>query len=128
MSGSPTAPTAASAVPAQRRVWHFLEMLLAMAVGMLVLPPVEDLFFSVPAGAADLHLLVMAANMSAGMLVWMLVRRHSWSRIVVMVAAMWAPTLALAVPYHLDALDGTTLIAAGHVLMLPCMFLALRAR
>lgn len=125
MSGSSTAP---SAVPAQRRVWHFLEMLLAMAVGMVVLPPVEELFWTVPEGAAHLHMLVMAGNMSVGMIVWMLVRRHPWLRIVAMVAAMWAPFLALAVPYHLGALDGDTLIAAGHVLMLPCMFLALRAR
>lgn len=112
------------ALAAQRRVWQFLEMLLAMAAGMLVLPPFQDTLWNVPADRADLHLLVMTANMAIGMLAWMLVRRHPWKPVAAMTAAMAVPFLLLAPLYHAAVVDGDLLMIGGHALMLPCMFLA----
>lgn len=113
-----------NALAAQRRVWEFLEMLLAMAAGMLVLPPFQNALWNVPADRADLHLLVMTANMALGMLAWMLVRRHAWQPVAAMIAAMGVPFLLLAPFYYGAGIDGDTLMIVGHALMLPCMFLA----
>jgi hypothetical protein len=77
----------------------------------------------VPAERADLHVFVMTCNMTAGMLVWALVRRHPS---VPMIADMWAPCLLLASLHYLGVVAGDLLMAGGHVLMLPCMFLAAR--
>ncbi|MBM7789842.1 hypothetical protein [Tenggerimyces flavus] len=113
-----------NALAAQRRVWEFLEMLLAMAAGMLVLPPFQNALWNVPADRADLHLLVMTANMAVGMLAWMLVRRHAWRPVAAMIAAMGVPFLLLAPLYYGAGIDGDTLMIVAHALMLPCMFLA----
>jgi hypothetical protein len=43
-----------------------------------------------------------------------------------MIAAMWIPYLLLTVPYLLGSIDGDVLTMGGHVLMLPCMLLAVR--
>ncbi len=114
------------ALAAQRRVWQFLEMLLAMAAGMLVLPPFQNTLWNVPADRADLHLLVMTANMAIGMLAWMLVRRHPWKPVAAMIAAMGIPFVLLAPFYYAAMADGDILMIGGHALMLPCMFLASR--
>jgi flagellar biosynthetic protein FliP len=79
---STPAPTA-RAVLTHRRFWrHFLEMLIAMVVGVVALGPLwPDL-----QGGSELHVLVMATNMTIGMAVWMAVRRHGG----------WLPAMILA--------------------------------
>lgn len=117
-------PEEATASAAQRLCWDFLEMVLAMLAGMLVLAPVWAVLW--PRQAPELHVLVMATDMALGMAVWMRVRKHRWTYVLTMVAAMYVPLGLLLVPYGLGALDGDVLDVAVHVAMLPFMFLAMR--
>ena len=88
--------------PTWRFIRHFLEMLAAMVLGMLVLGPLWPTIDRV-----ELQALVMATNMTIGMAALMAVRRHAWPGIVEMSAAMYAPFIILFVPYW------TGLITAG---------------
>ncbi len=60
-----------------------------------------------PAAAA----MVMATNMTIGMVLRMRIRRHAWRPIVEMSAAMYLPFVLLFVPYWLGAVSGGS--AAG---------------
>ncbi|GAA4436012.1 hypothetical protein ACFQV2_26520 [Actinokineospora soli] len=105
-----------------RFVGHYVEMVVAMLVGMMVLDPLW------PAGwtaRADVGAVVMATDMTVAMVLWMAVRRHSWPRIAEMAAVMYLPFLALLVPYWFDALSGSALMVAGHVIMFPLMLAAM---
>jgi flagellar biosynthetic protein FliP len=106
-------------------VWHFvrhyLEMVVAMLVGMYTLGGVEDLVLPSVTVRADVGVLVMATNMAIGMGAWMRVRRHSWRAIVEMSAAMYVPFVVLLVPFWGGAIGEHTLMAWGHLLMLPAM-------
>ena len=112
-----------------RRTWHlvrhYLEMLVAMVVGMVVLGPLEALVWPGLDDRVDVHALVMATNMAIGMGAWMRFRRHSWPAVLEMSAAMYVPFAVLLVPYWAGAVSGSFLFTAGHVLMLPAMALAM---
>ena len=91
------APAAPGRRGARRFLRHFLEMTAAMVAGMLLLGPV---WRAATAGLAvfdrpDVDALVMAANMTAGMTVWMRHRGHGWAPVAEMGAAMFAPFLLL---------------------------------
>jgi len=104
---------------------HYLEMVAAMFVGMLVLGPVWTALFpglsASPAAAA----MVMATDMALGMAAWMGARGHGRKAVVEMCAAMYAPFVVLLVPYALGVIDGGALMIGGHVLMFPAMALAM---
>ncbi len=104
---------------------HFVEMVVAMAVGMVALGPLWSLVAPGLVQRPGPHALVMATNMTVGMALWMRIRRHPWPRIAEMSAAMYLPFLVLLVPYSLGALSAGTLMAAGHVLMLILMLAAM---
>ena len=110
-------------------VWHFvrhyLEMVVAMLVGMYTLGGVENLVLPSVTLRADVGVLVMATNMAIGMGAWMRFRGHSWPAVTQMSAAMYVPFAVLLVPYWLGAVSGGLLMTAGHVLMLPAMALAM---
>jgi hypothetical protein len=59
------ASRAATAVPSHRRLWHYLEMLLAMAAGMLLLTPVAEAYGL----CQPTRRICMAGTMTAGMVV-----------------------------------------------------------
>lgn len=123
---SPQSRTARSAIrPHLRFVGHFLEMLIAMAVGMFALAPLWSFVTPGLISRADTHTLVMATNMTLGMALWMKIRRHSWPRIAEMSAAMYLPFVVLLVPYWLGAISGGALMAVGHLLMVPAMLAAM---
>ena len=100
---------------------HYVEMVVSMLVGMFALGPLWSMALPALADHPAADALVMATNMSIGMAVWMAIRRHSWPRIAEMVAAMYAPFLALLVPYFLGAVSGHGLMMGGHVLMFVTM-------
>ena len=106
-------------------VRHYLEMVVAMVVGMVVLGPVWNLVWPGLSGHVAADAMVMATDMAVGMGGWMRFRGHSWSAITVMSAAMYLPFLVLLVPYAAGSITGGALMAAGHVLMLPAMALAM---
>jgi flagellar biosynthetic protein FliP len=112
-----------------RHTWHlvrhYLEMVVAMVVGMVVLGPLEGLVWPGLDDRVDVHAVVMATNMAIGMAAWMRFRGHSWPAIAEMSAAMYVPFAVLLVPYWAGAVSGSFLFTAGHVLMLPAMALAM---
>jgi hypothetical protein len=105
-----------------RFVWHYVEMVIAMLAGMFALAPLwPDAWLARP----EVDALVMATNMTIGMTVAMVLRRHSWARIGEMAAAMYLPFLVLLVPFRLGALSAMGLMTAGHVIMFPLMLAAM---
>ena len=115
-----------------RTAWHFvrhyLEMVAAMLVGMVVLGQAENLLFPAVHVGADVGVMIMATNMAIGMGVWMRVRGHSWRGIAEMSASMYVPFALLLVPFWAGAIDGGALMTWGHVLMLPAMALVMVLR
>jgi hypothetical protein len=112
---------------------HYVEMVLAMFVGMGVL--------TMPLGAAlglvglSLHdsdaLMIsgMALTMTAPMVAWMRYRGHAWSPCADMTAAMVIPTLGvLALLWSGLVVDLGTLLVIEHVVMLPSMLVAMLLR
>jgi hypothetical protein len=124
--------TAAPRHSRTRSAWHlvrhYLEMVVAMVAGMVVLGPVWHLLWPGLSGHVAAGALVMATDMAIGMGGWMRFRGHSWGAIGVMSAAMYAPFLALLVPYAAGAVSGGTVMTAGHLLMLPAMAAAMAYR
>jgi hypothetical protein len=113
----------------RRFVRHFLEMLVAMIVGMALLMPLWGLAgLPVLGPYPELHALWMATTMTVGMSAWMAFRRHSWPAIAEMALAMYVPFVLLFLPYWAGVLSGEGVILAGHVLMLPAMVLAMLRR
>jgi flagellar biosynthetic protein FliP len=119
----------------KRFLWHYVEMIIAMGVGMLVLGAARagvlallDVELS-SATQPEITALLMAFDMSVGMVVWMRYRGHGWASTLEMVAAMFAPVVVLA-PFTLaGAMSGNSLMTATHVAMLPLMLaLMLRRR
>ncbi|MEU8249126.1 hypothetical protein [Nonomuraea sp. NPDC048916] len=125
-----TTPRVAVSGARMRFLRHYVEMVLAMVAGMLLLGPIWD---AVTADSAlfartDVGVLVMATNMTLGMSIWMRYRGHGWAPIAEMGAAMYAPFAVLLVPHWLGALSEHGLMLAGHVLMLPAMLLVMLFR
>ena len=100
-------------------VRHYLEMLAAMAVGMIALG-----HFWSPA-RVDLAAAWMATTMAIGMAVWMWHRGHSGAAIAEMTAAMYAPFLLLLIPWWAGLIPGEAVLIGGHLLMLPAMVVPL---
>jgi hypothetical protein len=110
--------------PARRRfVRHYLEMVVAMLVGMAVLGPLENLLpgFEGVRAHPELDALVMATNMTAAMVAWMRFRRHGWAATGEMAAAMYLPFVVLFPPLWTGLLDGDATLMLGHVLMFAAM-------
>lgn len=124
--------TTTTTVPLRRRprvrfALHYLEMLVAMAAGMVLLAPVWTVVPGVPDGGI-VPLLLMVLDMTAGMGAWMKVRGHSWAGTAEMCAWMAAPFLLLLPPYAVGAVSEGTVTGTGHVLMLGTMLVAMLRR
>jgi putative intracellular protease/amidase len=102
-----------------RFVWHYAEMAIAMMLGMLLLGLVWSAVL--PDTRFDVGTLIMAADMTIGMAVWMRIRRHSWPRINEMSLAMFLPFLILLVPYWFGAVSESLVMSVGHTLMFVAM-------
>ncbi|MGP3956183.1 DJ-1/PfpI family protein [Nonomuraea sp. 3N208] len=111
-----------------RFVWHYIEMVIAMSLGMVLLGPVWGAVLPDAITRVDVGTLTMAADMSIGMAVWMRVRRHSWAAIAEMSLAMVVPFLVLLVPYWFGVLPGHLVMSIGHVLMFVFMALVMLRR
>jgi hypothetical protein len=117
----------------RRFIRHYLEMVLAMVAGMVVLGPLESVALGA-LGAShaldrpELNVLVMATNMTVAMSAWMRFRGHTWAPVAEMAAAMYLPFVVLFVPLWLGTITEATLMFAGHLLMLPAMALAMLLR
>jgi hypothetical protein len=112
---------------------HLAEMAVAMTAGMVLLDQVWRVAFSalgaVTFGARpDVSAVVMATSMTIGMTVWMVHREHSAAAVAEMGAAMYVPYLVPLVPYWAGVVPGDAAVAAGHVLMMPAVVLAMLHR
>ncbi|WP_214320551.1 hypothetical protein [Nonomuraea sediminis] len=109
---------------------HYVEMVIAMFVGMFAL----DLLWSALgihlsyAGEPELAYLLMAFDMSLGMAAWMRFRGHAWVPTLEMCAAMFLPIVPLFPLLWLGAIDGMTVMVAAHVAMFPLMLAAMLRR
>jgi hypothetical protein len=108
-------------------VRHYLEMVVAMVLGMVILGPLESALLT-PLGwftsihaVPELDALVMATNMTAAMVVWMRYRGHGWAATNEMALAMYLPFVVLFPPLWLGFITPAAMLAGGHLLMLPAM-------
>jgi flagellar biosynthetic protein FliP len=113
---------------ALRFAGHYLEMVAAMAVGMVLLGPVWHSAWPGLADRPDLDVVVMATNMSIGMAAWMRLRGHGWGGIGWMCASMYAAFAVVLPLYWAGLVDAGTMSTAGHLLMLPFMLLVMLRR
>ncbi len=125
-----TIATRPSTQPSTRRRWfafagHYLEMVVAMVIGMIALAPIWNALWPAYADRADTMALSMATDMTVAMVAWMAVRGHSRRGIALMSAAMVLPFAVLAVPYWAGVMPGSWLVPLGHVVMLPLMAVAM---
>jgi hypothetical protein len=111
-----------------RFVGHYVEMVLAMFVGMGLLALPWMLIWPGMRDYPVLDTLVMAANMTIGMAAWMAIRGHDRRMIVEMSVAMVAPFVVLLAPHATGAITADTLMSAGHVLMFITMLAAMLLR
>ncbi len=112
----------------RRFAGHYLEMVVSMLAGMMLLDPVWTSIFRGLSEQILPYTLVMAANMTLGMGLWMWLRGHSWRMIGEMSAAMVAPFVLLLVPTLLGLLTGHELMMIGHTLMLVTMLIPMLVR
>jgi flagellar biosynthetic protein FliP len=111
---------------ARNFIRHYVEMLVAMALGMLVLGLPLSMVLSDPPAA---HLLGMAFAMTVPMVAWMRYRGHGWAPASEMAASMFVPTFA-AIGLRWGGLveDVDVLLGIQHVAMLPSMLVAMLLR
>ena len=123
--------------PTGHFIRHYVEMLIAMFLGMFVLgtPAVAALsavgmsWAELRADAPTLLLLGMATTMTVPMVGWMRYRRHGWRPSMEMAASMFVPTFAvLALLWTGVVADIDTLLVIEHVAMLPSMLAAMLLR
>jgi transcriptional regulator GlxA family with amidase domain len=122
-----------------RRHWgrfalHYLEMVVAMLVGMFVLGgalravlAVAGVEYSI-ARFPELVIVEMGLTMALGMAAWMRYRGHGWPATLEMSAAMLVPAVAFALLVWLDLLDGGSAMMLEHTVMFPLMLLVMLRR
>jgi hypothetical protein len=116
---------------------HYVEMLVAMFLGMAVLGGA----FAVLLGAVgievdswrtdapELLLLGMAFTMSAPMVAWMRHRGHGWAPAWEMTASMFVPSAAAIALLWAGAVEDTdALLAIQHIAMFPAMLAVMLLR
>jgi hypothetical protein len=113
----------------RRFTLHYLEMVVAMLVGMFALGPVWRLVVgSDLLQRTDVMAMSMATNMVVAMSLWMWLRGHSAAPIAEMALAMYLPFVVLLVPLWLGLISAMMLMVAGHVLMFALMLVVMLRR
>ncbi|MQY06546.1 hypothetical protein [Actinomadura macrotermitis] len=113
---------------------HYLEMIVAMVAGMLILGAAVRGGLSLAglelsaAEQPELSALEMAFDMSAGMAVWMRFRGHGWTSTLEMCGAMFAPLAVLSPLLWLDVITAGSMSTLEHAVMLPLMLAVMLLR
>lgn len=112
---------------------HYVEMIVAMVLGMIALYPIwtwatRDLPTGHWADRADTDMLAMATAMSLPMIAWMVRRGHGVLPVAEMTVAMYAGFVVLFPLLWSQSLGAMGVMMAGHVLMPVFMLLAMLAR
>jgi hypothetical protein len=129
----PAAPARRPRSRAVRLVVHYVEMVIAMAVGMVALHPVwtfalDAIGWSAVLDSSEAMAMVMATDMTIAMTAWMRFRGHGWRPCIEMAAAMYVPFLVLFPPMWAGLIDSGGMLLWGHVLMLFAMAGAMALR
>jgi hypothetical protein len=96
---------------------HFIEMQLAMMVGMMLGGPL-----GIPAvGSTELRAALWLVAMIVPMVAWMTFRGMPWRSSAEMSAAMIVPTVAILPVFWAGLVTGTTFIGFEHLSMAPAM-------
>lgn len=122
-----------------RRRWlrfalHYLEMVVAMVAGMVVLGGALRVVLAAAgveysmARFPELMILEMGLTMALGMTAWMRYRGHGWPSTLEMSAAMLVPAVAVVPPVWLGVLGGGAAMALEHVAMFPLMLAVMLRR
>ena len=111
---------------------HFLEMVAAMFVGMAVLGAARMGILALTGaeipGQPAADALLMAFDMSVGMVVWMRVRGHRWAPCWEMTAAMFVPALGGLALLWAGVVSEHGLMMVEHIAMAPLMLAAMFLR
>lgn len=121
-----TRPTRRAALTDRMFIGHYLQMVVAMAIGMVVLGPLS--MRVVHHSGAEGEMLLMATTMVVGAVTWMICRRHTWPAIVEMAAVMYASVAALFPFYWLGMVSPRALMVLGHLVMFMGMAVAMLRR
>jgi hypothetical protein len=131
------APAEHAPLTGRRRMWkltvHYVEMVIAMFVGMVALHPVwtfalDAVGWSAFLDSPEAMAMVMATNMTIAMTAWMRFRGHGWRPCAEMGAAMYLPFIVLFVPMWAGLITASGMLLWGHVLMLFAMAGAMAIR
>ena len=125
-TNAPARPSRRSALTDRAFVGNYLQMLVAMGIGMVVLEPLS--MRVVHHAGVELETLLMATTMVAGAAIWMAYRRHGPQAVVEMTAAMYASVAVLFPFYWLGSLGPKALMILGHLLMVVGMAAAMLYR
>jgi hypothetical protein len=118
-------------------VRHYLEMVVAMILGMAVLGlPAGIALDALGLSSSELHndapalmLFGMAVTMTVPMVGWMRYRGHGWQPSMEMAASMFIPTFGvIALLWGGLVADVGMLLVIEHVVMLPSMLAAMLLR
>jgi hypothetical protein len=113
---------------------HYVEMVVAMFVGMFVLGGGAVLAFGLDTGtlyddAPELALTGMALTMTIPMVAWMRRRGHGWAPAWEMTASMFVPTFLAIALLWANVLDGGhAAMGVQHVIMFPAMLAVMLLR
>jgi flagellar biosynthetic protein FliP len=118
------APTGSGSKRAFAR--HFVEMLLAMFLGMGVLGGLATVAFelagsSLTGQAGGFRVMLMGFNMTVPMVLWMRYRGHDAARNAEMAAAMIVPSGIAAALAWGGALEAGAALGVQHAVMVPAM-------
>jgi glyoxylate carboligase len=106
----------------KRFVFHYVEMVLAMVVGMLLLGGLSEVLLDLPDETA-VTLVEMAIAMTVPMVAWMRYRGHGWRATNEMAAAMIIPAVGALVLLGAGIVtDEGTLMMIEHTAMFVGMF------
>jgi uncharacterized membrane protein YhaH (DUF805 family) len=105
---------------------HFGEMVLAMAVGMVVLGGVAELLFaaagsSLSEQSGGAQVMLMGLNMTVPMVLWMGYRGHAAARNAEMAMSMIVPSVVAAVLAWAGVLGSAAALGVQHAVMIPAM-------
>ena len=115
---------------------HYIEMVIAMFAGMIVLGlPVEGVLRAVGTSGSAIEdsapaatLVEMAIIMTIPMVAWMRHHGHAWRPCNEMAASMFVPALAAMALMWTGAIGFGTAMVLQHAIMLPAMLVAMLLR
>ena len=120
-------PGAGTSAANRRFALHYIEMVVVMVLGMIVLG--APLGMVVDINGTGPMLVEMAATMTVPMIAWMRFRGHAWRPCVEMTASMVLPTLGALALLGSGLVEGAgALMIIEHAVMLPAMFVAMLLR